>query len=72
MVGGETNLGNERDGTGDRMGLTDWVLRKGLFEEVICEFNCEWKAGRALWTFGTDGLLDSPSECRGPKAGMSL
>lgn len=33
-------------------GLTDWVLRKGLFEEAICEFTCEWKAGWAMWTSG--------------------
>lgn len=53
-------------------GLTDWVVRKGLFEEVICEFGCEWKAGLASWMFRAGVLLDSPGECRGPGAGMSL
>lgn len=53
-------------------GLTDWVVRKGLFEEVICEFSCEWKAGLAWWMFRTRALLDSPGEYRGPEAGTSL
>lgn len=45
-------------------GLTDWVLRKGLFE-AIYEFTCEWKAGRALWASGWR-LLDSPGRVQRP------
>ena len=69
---GKKNLGNERDGTGDWVGANRLGGQERPFEEVIREFSCEWKAGLASWMFRTRALLDSPGECRGPEAGMSL
>ena len=46
---GKKNLGNERDGTGDWVGANRLGGQERPFEEVICEFSCEWKAGLASW-----------------------